>query len=62
VYLATLPRLGGNVSQGQTLPWFRCNPFVPLEYGVQMAAPLEGCTKDKQDALVLYLVSDGITG
>jgi hypothetical protein len=39
--------------------WFSC-PFVPSEHDVKITAPQEICTKDKQHAVVRFLVSEGM--
>jgi hypothetical protein len=49
-------RSGGNMLQ----VWFSCSLFVPNEHSIKMTAPLEVCTKDKQHAIVHFLVSEGM--
>jgi hypothetical protein len=41
---------------------FSCSPFVPSEHGVKMTAPIEDCIKDKQHAIIRFLVSKGMKG
>jgi hypothetical protein len=42
------------------LVWFSYSLFVPREHGIKMTASLEVCTKDKQHAIVCFLVSEGM--
>jgi hypothetical protein len=35
---------------------------VPSPHGVKTAAPLRVCTKDKQDRIVRFMASEGMTG
>jgi hypothetical protein len=40
--------------------WFSYSPFVPSGYGVKVTAPLEVFNMEKQHAVVLFLVSEGM--
>jgi hypothetical protein len=42
--------------------WISCEPFMLSRHGVNLTAPLKVCTKDKEHALVCFLVSERMKG